>query len=159
MISHDELADLIAKLMDKKQITPEDLTSIENPREVLVALQEISSPLSEVSIEEEGAIPNQQSTNTDAATEKMLEKLQVIISGLEKVVEGKALEMADVATSLQQVTERLATAVQNPTATQPGLIATGLQQVTERLATAVQDQTATLADLVAQVANGGRTSH
>ena len=159
MISHDELADLIAKLMDKKQITPEDLTSIENPREVLVALQEISSPPSEVSIEEEGAIPNQQSTNTDAATENMFEKLDAIISGLEEVVEQKALEMADVATSLQQVTERLATAVQNPTATQPGLIATGLQQVTERLATAVQDPTTRLADLVAQVGRGGRTSH
>ena len=159
MISHDELADLIAKLMDKKQITPEDLTSIENPREVLVALQEISSPPSEVSIEEEGAIPNQQSTNTDAATENMFEKLDAIISGLEEVVEQKALEMADVATSLQQVTERLATAVQNPTATQPGLIATGLQQVTKRLATAVQDPTTRLADLVAQVGRGGRTSH
>jgi ribosomal protein S12 methylthiotransferase accessory factor YcaO len=133
MISHDELADLIAKLTDKEQITPEDLASIENPREVLVALQEISSPLSEVTIEEEGAIPNQQSTNTDAATENMFQKLDAIISGLKEVVERKALEMADVAT--------------------------GLQQVTGHLATAVQDPTATLADLLAQVANGGRTSH
>ncbi len=131
MISHDELADLIAELADKEEITPEDLASIKNPEEVLVALQEISSPLSEVTIEEEGAIPNQQSTHTDEETEKMLEKLQVIISGLEKVVEGKALEMADVAT--------------------------GLQQLPERLATAVQDPTTRLADLVAQVANGGRT--
>jgi hypothetical protein len=121
----------------------------------LVALQEISSPLSEVTIEEEGAIPNQQLTNTNAATENMFQKLDAIISGLKKVVERKALEMADVATSLQQVPERLATAVQNPTATQPGLIATGLQQVTERLATAVQGPTVTLAASI--VANGGRT--
>ena len=62
----------------------------------------------------------------------MLEKLQVIISGLEKVVEGKALKMADVAT--------------------------GLQQLSERLAAAVQDPTVTLADLVAQVGHGKRTS-
>jgi hypothetical protein len=153
------LDDLIAKLTDKEKITPEDLASIENPEKVLVALKEISYFFSKVTIEEEGAMPNQQSTNTDAATENMFKKLNAIISGLEEVVEQKALEMADVATSLQQVTERLATAVQNPTATQPGLIATGLQQVTERLATAVQDQTATLAGLVAQVANRGRTSH
>jgi hypothetical protein len=159
MISHDELADLIAKLMDKKQITPEDLTSIENPREVLVALQEISSPPSEVSIEEEGAIPNQQSTNTDAATKNMFEKLDAIISGLKEVVERKDQTMGNIATGLQRLPENLATAIQNPTATQPGLIATGLQQVTERLATAVQDPTTRLADLVAQVGRGGRTSH
>ncbi len=155
MISHDELVDLIAKLTDKEEITPEDLASIKNPGEVLVALQKISSPLSEVSIEGEGAIPNQQSTDTDAATENMLQKLDAIISGLEKVVEGKALEMADVATGLQQLPERLAAAVQGPTVTQPGLIATGLQQVTERLATAIQNPTATVAASI--VANGGRT--
>ena len=131
MISHDELADLIAELADKEEITPEDLASIKNPGEVLVALQEIFSPLSKVTIEGEGAIPNQHLTNTDAATENMFQKLDAIISGLKKVVERKALEMADVAT--------------------------GLQQVTERLATAVQDPTTRLADLVAQVANGGRT--
>jgi ribosomal protein S12 methylthiotransferase accessory factor YcaO len=133
MISHDELADLIAKLMDKKQITPEDLTSIENPREVLVALQEISSPPSEVSIEEEGAIPNQQSTNTDAATKNMFQKLDAIISGLEEVVERKDQTMGNIATSLQRLPENLATAVQDPTTR--------------------------LADLVAQVGRGGRTSH
>jgi hypothetical protein len=133
MISYDELADLIAKLMDKKQITPEDLTSIENPREVLVALQEISSPPSEVSIEEEGAIPNQQSTNTDAATKNMFQKLDAIISGLEEVVERKDQTMGNIATSLQRLPENLATAVQDPTTR--------------------------LADLVAQVGRGGRTSH
>ncbi len=159
MISNDELADLIAELTDKEEITPEDLASIENPEKVLVALKEISYFFSKVTIEEQGAISNQQSTNTDAATENMFQKLDAIISGLEKVVEQKALEMADVATSLQQVTEHLATAIQNPTATQPGLIATGLQRLPERLATAVQDPTTRLADLVAQVGRGGRTSH
>ena len=124
------LDDLIAKLMDKKQITPEDLASIENPEKVLVALKEISYFFSKVTIEEEGAIPNQQSTDTDAATENMFEKLDAIISGLEEVVERKNQTMGNIAT---RVTERLATAVQNPTTR--------------------------LADLVAQVRRGGRTSH
>lgn len=124
------LDDLIAELTDKEEITPEDLASIKNPEKVLVALKEISYFFSKVTIEEEGAMPNQQSTNTDAATENMFKKLDAIISGLEEVVEQKNQTMGNIAT---RVTERLATAIQNPTAT--------------------------LADLVAQVANGGRTSH
>jgi hypothetical protein len=70
-----------------------------------------------------------------AKTQEIIEKLKRFVPGredvLEEVVDEKAMAMADVATSLQQV---------------PG-----------HLATAVQDPSATLAELIA--ANGGRTSH
>lgn len=123
----DKFDEELEILLDLEEIRPEDLVDLHDPKGLLIYLNKSNGY----------NCVDEKDLQLSAKTQEIIEKLKRFVPGredvLEEVVDEKAMAMADVATSLQQVTERLATAV--------------------------QDQTATLADLVAQVANGGRTSH